>query len=334
MVSDRIPQSPPVIKPIPDNDERPLFSVMIPTYNCSNYLKETLQSVLVQALGLAEMQITVVDDCSTDDDVEAIVKDIGKGRVEFFRQAQNAGSLRNFETCINRSRGKLIHILHGDDKLKPGFYKEIENLFENNPSIGAAFTGLSAIDEKGEVLFDNRYLQNQPGIMDDWLFKISQNQYLQVCGIVVKRSVYEELGSFFGVHYGEDWEMWVRIASKFPVAYSPQNLALYRLHSNNISFARFLSTGQNIKDIKTVIDIIQNYLSAPTEKRKEMKKIARRNFSIYFTGKAQDIYRVHGHTRVALKQAQGALLMHFNKRTLISLIKLYIKVLTNYKSLT
>ena len=326
---DRIPQSPPVIKPIPGNGKRPLWSVMIPTYNCSNYLKQTLQSVLVQAGSLEEMQITVVDDCSTDDDVETIVKDIGKGRVEFFRQAQNAGSLRNFETCINRSRGQLIHILHGDDMVEPGFYSEIENLFKKHPSIGAAFTGLTAIDEKNGFVYHNNHVRDTPGIIDNWLLTIAAKQRVQVCAMVVKRSVYEELGSFYAVHYGEDWEMWARIAAKFPVAYSPCDLALYRVHDSNIT-TRFLSTGQNINDIKTVIDIIQNYL--PAEKKRELKKIARRKFAVYFTKNAQKIYKVHGDKWVAIKQAQGALLLYFNKKTVISLLKLYVKVFINYKS--
>jgi glycosyltransferase involved in cell wall biosynthesis len=302
---------------------------MIPTYNCSNYLKETLQSVLAQAKNLEDMQITVVDDCSTDDNIEAIVKDIGKGRVEFFRQAQNVGSLRNFETCINSSRGKLIHILHGDDLVRPGFYSEIEDLFTKYPSIGAAFTDFSGIDEKGFLLYHNDYIQGYRGIVDDWLIKIAEEQCLQTCAVVVKRTVYEELGGFFGVHYGEDWEMWVRIAARFPVAYSPETLASYRHHDNNIS-ARFFTSGQNIKDAKTVIDIIQKYL--PVEKRKELKKIARRNFSIYLAGNAQKIYKVHRNGAVALKQAHGALLLHFNETTLILLLKLYAKVLIKYKS--
>src|SRR5260221_1768630 len=132
---ERIPQSPPLIKSITDNRNRPLWSVMIPSYNCSNYLKETLQSVLLQAGEPAEMQIMVVDDCSTDANVEDIVEDIGKGRIGFFKQTQNVGSLRNFETCINLSKSKLIHLLHGDDLVKTGFYAEIESLFAKYPSI-------------------------------------------------------------------------------------------------------------------------------------------------------------------------------------------------------
>jgi glycosyltransferase involved in cell wall biosynthesis len=327
-MNDRIPTAPPQIKPIVDSNARPLWSVMIPTYNCSRYLKETLQSVLIQAGRADEMQISVIDDCSTDDNVEDIVKEVGKGRINFFRQAQNVGSLRNFETCINSSLGQLVHILHGDDLVKPGFYSEIENLFEKHPSIGAAFTGLTAIDEKNAFVYHNNHVRDNPGIIDDWLLTIAEKQRLQVCAMVVKRSVYEELGSFCSVHYGEDWEMWARIATKFQVAYSPKDLALYRVHDNNIS-TRFLSTGQNIKDIKTVIDTIQNYL--PVENRKEIKKISSRIFAHYFSNNAHKIYKVQRNKSVALKQARTALLLSFNKYTLKSLLKLYAKVLINYR---
>jgi hypothetical protein len=120
----------------------------------------------------------------------------------------------------------------------------------------------------------------------------------------------------------------VRIATKYPVAYSPQLLALYRRHGNNIS-TRAFSTGQNIKDIQTVINIIQKYL--PVEKRKEAKNMAKKHFSLYFTNNAQCIYKNHGDPTVVLKQARGALNLHFNKSTLVSLLKLYMKVLIRYQ---
>ncbi|HEY4324705.1 MAG TPA: glycosyltransferase [Mucilaginibacter sp.] len=324
---ERTPGSPPVIKPVTVDKERPLWSVMIPSYNCSNYLKETLQSVLIQARGLAEMQIVVVDDCSTDDDVEAIVNDIGKGRIGFFRQTQNVGSLRNFETCINISTGKLIHILHGDDVIKPGFYSEIEDLFVKYPSVGVAFTSLSIIDERSDLISDFRQVQNYTGIVENWLLKIAKKQFAQVCAVVVKRAVYEEIGSFYAVHYGEDWEMWARIAAKFPVAFSIKNLALYRQHNDNIS-SRSLSSNQNIKDLKKVFKIIENYV--PKNKRREIKKIASHNSANYFAENASKIYNVHGNSTVALKQAWGALSLHFNKYTLKTLLTIYIMIFKNY----
>jgi glycosyltransferase involved in cell wall biosynthesis len=84
---------------------------MIPPYNSARYLRESLASVLDQDLGLDVMQIEVVDDHSTQDDPAVIVEELGRGRVGFYRQRENVGQVRNYETCLNRSRGKLIHML-------------------------------------------------------------------------------------------------------------------------------------------------------------------------------------------------------------------------------
>lgn len=323
-MNDRTPQYPPIINPLPQDDTNVLWSVMIPSYNCCKYLKRTINSVLEQDMGTSCMQIEVIDDYSTDADVEQVVLETGKGRVGFYRQSENVGSLRNFETCINRSKGKFIHILHGDDQVVNGFYKEIAELFTKHPGAGAAFTGFSVIDEHNNFLYNNDTISPEAGIIENWLTTIAENQRLRTCAIVVRRSVYEQIGSFFAVHYGEDWEMFVRIAANYPVAYSPKNLAVYRLHDNNIS-GRYMATGQNIKDIKKVIAIIQNYL--PAAKRKAIKIASLKKFSRYFSGNAQGIYKNHRNTQVALKQAQGAFLLYPNRGNFVFLVKLYLKVL-------
>jgi glycosyltransferase involved in cell wall biosynthesis len=274
------------------------------------------------------MQIEVIDDCSTDEDVAALVEEIGKGRVNHFRQEQNVGSLRNFETCLKRSKGVFIHLLHGDDLVLPGFYKEIEQLFTQYPSAGAAFTAVSYIDTNGKIWFHDKRVAENAGIIEDWLFKISKIQWVEPPAMVVKRSVYEKLGSFYAVHYGEDWEMWIRIAAHFPVAFSPSYLALYRKHPNNISTQSLLS-GQNIRDIQKVIEIAQHYL--PPGRRKNLKQSATRNFSKYFANISHQIFRDHDNAKAALHQGWMALKMHANSTTFFSLIKLYVKYMIRWK---
>jgi glycosyltransferase involved in cell wall biosynthesis len=321
-MNNRIPTSPPVISPVSPTENRPLWSVVIPTYNCINCLPHTLKSVLEQDPGPELMQIEVVDDCSTDGDVGALVHEIGKGRVGFFCQEKNRGSLRNFETCLNRAKGHYIHLLHGDDMVLNGFYKQMELLFDQFPQAGAAFSRFAYIDDENNFSPPGKELQSEAGIIDDFLLQIAQKQLLQAAAMVVRRGVYEHLGSFFAVHYGEDWEMWIRIAAHYPVAYTPQCLALYRGgqgHSSSIT-SNSLKTGQNIRDIRKVIEIVQNYL--PEKKRKELKKIAMRNFSRAY---AKASHRIYCHDpRAAFIQANGALKMHQDLKTIYWVMRLYL----------
>ncbi|GGB17239.1 hypothetical protein GCM10011511_46280 [Puia dinghuensis] len=301
---------------------------MIPTYNCSNYLREALTSVLAQDLGAEQMQIEVVDDASTDADVRALVAEIGKGRVGYFRQERNVGSLRNFETCLNRSTGEWVHLLHGDDLVKPGFYKEIESLFQQFPEAGAAFTGYLHVDERAEVLYPNDPLLDRPGILKDWLNLIAEGQRVQTPAMVVKRSVYEHLGSFYAFHYGEDWEMWVRIAAHYPVVHSPRHLAKYRVHKKNITSNYFVS-GQSIRDIARAIELVQDYL--PADKRKLLYDRAKRHYSRYFARTSDMVYHSYHQPHQALAQAKSALQMDMNLTTLFFVCKMYMKLLIRYR---
>lgn len=284
-----------VIPPAEDDRARPLWSVMIPTYNQGQYLREALTSVLAQDPGPDQMQIEVADDASTTDDPEAIVRELGQGRVSFFRQPENVGHTRNFETCLRRSRGELIHLLHGDDHVDAGFYKVMEQPFLEHPEIGAAFCRVRIIDPAGDQINEGRSEQPEPGILHDWLTRIARGQRLQTPTIVVRRAVYELLGGFDRrLTYSEDWEMWARIAAHFPVWYEPRALAAYRVHPAS-STRRHARSGADIRDLRRAIEIISTYLPADraehsarsaleicalTVIRRSHRSLKHRNFSI------------------------------------------------------
>ena len=323
---ERTPQSPPQIAPLPSGCERTLWSVMIPTYNCTSFLEKTLESVLSQAPDASLMQIEVIDDFSTDGDVEHVVKEVGKGRVGFFKQPQNSGSLRNFETCINRAVGERVHILHGDDFVLPGFYEEIDFLFNSNPSVGAAFTNFKYVSPDNGELWTGKQLSESKGILDTIFDTLATGQVIQPPSIVVKRSVYEDLGSFYAVHYGEDWNMWARIAAKYPMAYSPEVLARYRLHANNIT-TRSLISGQNIADTLKVIDLIQELV--PQEKKRKLRKKAVSSYSRYFAKVSDSLHNVS--PDAALLQVNEALKMDVNIYTIYHVLKIWFKRAIRYK---
>lgn len=268
---------------------RPLWSVMIPTYNCAKYLRETLQSVLSEGLGPDLMQIEVVDDCSSSDDPEAVVNEVGGGRITFYRQSKNVGHSRNFDTCISRARGHLVHILHGDDRVAPRFYQELGAAFENDPEIGAAFCSVSVTDEAGDTLYLMPLFRATSGRVDQATRAMALEHPVQTPAIVVRREVYETIGGFHRQlrYCGEDLEMWVRISSRFPIWYEPQYLAFYRTHPHSLS-GTALRTGQNIRDVRVAIDSYRKYL--PPDSAEEITKAARDRIAVWALNIARDAY--------------------------------------------
>jgi glycosyltransferase involved in cell wall biosynthesis len=233
---------------------RPRWSVMIPTYNCARYVGTTLESVLEQDEGPGVMQIEVVDDCSSDD-VADVVSRVGGDRVAFHRQPRNVGHVANFATCLARSRGQLVHLLHGDDAVRPGFYRALGEPLARDGGLGAAFCRYVAMDSDGAVTTEAPLEQDAAGVLDGWLERIATGQRLQTPAMVVRRSVYERLGGFDArLRHCEDWEMWTRIAAHYPVWYDPSPLALYRVHTSSSS-AGDLRTGANVRDLRLAIEI-------------------------------------------------------------------------------
>lgn len=318
--------SPPTVPQIEDSEQRPFWSVMIPVYNSIATLKETLLSVLFQDPGKDQMQIEVIDDGSTDGDVKQLVEDLGKGRVNYYWNKKNLGSLATFEICIKRARGMVIHLLHADDKIRSGYYSKIKTLFEQHPHIGAAFCRYATIDQKGKVLWEHTKETKEDGILQNWLYKIASKQRLQYCTISVKREVYEKLGGFYGVTYGEDWEMWVRMAAHYEVAYTPEIFAEYRVHTNTISHKAILN-GEHVQDMFWVMDTIQKWL--PPHQRKKLRNQSRRNYAYHIINVVNNVWHATGERHLTHRLMLDAAKIYFNRKIFFQMLKVYIKIAIN-----
>lgn len=313
-----------VIQPVQSGQPRPLWSVMIPTYNCANYLRETLNSVLVQDPGSELMQIEVVDDCSTLDDPEAVVQELGKGRVQFYQQPENVGYIKNFETCLQRSRGQLIHLLHGDDCVLDNFYRKMQQLFEEYPEIGAAFCRHIIMDDWSHWQRISRLEQTESGVLSNWLERIAVKHPLQTPSIVVSRAVYEKLGGFDRrmLSCGEDWEMWVRIAAEYPMGYEVEPLALYRDRSNSLT-KNSVRTGQNIRDVRTATEIVRAYL--PEARARELSNKAGEEWASWALYFAQQMI-AKSDTVAAITQIREGLKCSHSGKVIRSAVPLAFKV--------
>jgi hypothetical protein len=292
----------PSIPPVPDGP-RPFWSVMIPSYNGDPHLAEALESVLAQDPGPEHMQVEVVDDLSTHGAPEALVRRVAGDRVGFHRQPRNVGHIANFNTCIRRARGEVVHLLHDDDRVRPGFYARLETPLREHPEVGAAFTRNIYADADGQWHSFSPIERPTPGILENWLNRIASGQRTTTPAVVVRRSTYEALGGFDQTlgRAGEDWEMWVRIATRFPVWFEPEPLAIYRMERPNSLTGVIRGSARLAQDMLLATDSVESYLSSYLEAERAATALrrARKTYSRWVIEAAYGLARA-GRPREAL----------------------------------
>jgi Glycosyl transferase family 2 len=248
----------PRIEPVPAGVERPLWSVMIPTFNRMTYLHRALESVLAQDPGRDQMQIEVVDDCSTTDDPEPIVDAVAGGRVTISRNLRNLGLMPNLNRCIERARGHLIHLLHSDDYVEQKFYASIGGLAAKYPDCAVLASRVFFVDE-AEVI---TWVSERANWMETPTHEVKpmlHNLYHHCPGVVVRRTLYEQCGGFLPeLAAAGDWEMWVRAVHYGGGVMHCQPLADWRRSAEHES-ARLARSGEYVREFLRLSNHLVRY---------------------------------------------------------------------------
>jgi glycosyltransferase involved in cell wall biosynthesis len=223
---------------------------MIPAYNPpTNYLEQTLRSVLGQDPGDSQMQIEVVDDCSPTVDVALLVREIAGERVEVSQTPKNLGLAGCWNTCIERSRGEWVHILHQDDYVLSEFYQTLAKTAERHPDISLLATRSFFVDNENTILGVSPRLcelENGSRRADDFFYITP----IQCPGVAVKRSFYQAHGGFRSdLTFTLDCEMWSRVISNAGGLVTSAVLACYRTSDINES-SRLRRSAKDLHDIE------------------------------------------------------------------------------------
>jgi glycosyltransferase involved in cell wall biosynthesis len=200
-------------------------SVIIPAYNAAPWIRETLESVLAQ--DVASLETIVVDDGSTDD-TAGIVAKYGHC-VRYVRQARRGpGATRNLG--IKLAQGDHIAFVDADDIWLP---KKIRLQSEALQQSGLAwvYSDAYAFDaQTGAVLC--RFSQLGRLYRGDVLKPLFFRNFIGSSTPVIRRTVFADVGLFdseVDLHSKEDWDMWLRIAARYPAALVNVPLARYRV---------------------------------------------------------------------------------------------------------
>lgn len=110
------------------------FSILIPTYNGANVLKDTLRSILSQSY--TNYNIIINDDASNDN-IEELVSSFGDGRIKFYKNETNLGYPLNLEECRKKADGDIIYLMGQDDILGSDALLHTYQAFKLSDEIGA-----------------------------------------------------------------------------------------------------------------------------------------------------------------------------------------------------
>jgi glycosyltransferase involved in cell wall biosynthesis len=222
----------------------PRVSVIIPAYNCAEYIAETIESVLNQTY--RDYEIIVVDDGSTDATRE-VVEGYGDRLQYIYQQNQGAAAARN--RGIRLAKGELITFLDGDDLFLPNKLATQVAYFDANPSVGMVKTGWQIIDQHGKFVSNVEPWHYAPklDLATLVLYKVSRPSAL-----MLHRDWCERANGFntnFAI--GEDLDLMLRLALMgCEIAWIRQIHACYRQHSDSLmsSGSRLRTVMENVMD--------------------------------------------------------------------------------------
>ncbi len=203
----------------------PLVSVIIPCYNHGKYLIESVESVFSQTY--KNFEIIIVDDGSVDD-TRSVAKSL-EGVQYIYQRNQGLSAARN--TGIKNSKGSYLVFLDADDWLLPDALLTNINLLEQNKMAAFVSGAHKKVTDTKEVLEDVSI-----EVTKDHYLHLLQGNYIGMHATVMyQKWVFEKSLFDTSLKACEDYDLYLKIARRYPVVHHTKPIALYRIHQNNMS---------------------------------------------------------------------------------------------------
>jgi glycosyltransferase involved in cell wall biosynthesis len=204
-------------------------SVVIPTHNRSELLKTTLRSVLGQRD--VNIEVIVVDDGSTDDTRE-VVAAIGDDRIQMVGHETPQGVSAARNRGVTEATGEWIAFIDDDDLWAPDkLPRQLEAARRTNKTW--VYSGVVNVNDRLRVV------SGAPPPSPDRMVELLPHYNAMPGGgsnVAVRKDTLTAAGPFDSrLHNTEDWEMWLRLASRYPPAWVAEPLLAYRVHTANAS---------------------------------------------------------------------------------------------------
>lgn len=208
-------------------------SAIITAYNSEVFVAEAISSVLEQTCPVDE--IVVIDDGSTDHTRDIVESFSQRGVRYIYQKNQGPGAARN---CgIRATSGEFLAFLDADDVwLKDKIKIQLDFLSEH-PEVAL----VSGFAWWWNVLKDDRFISGEvpKSIVSLRRDLLVYNKIGNPSRVMLRRSVLMDVGVFSeNIRWGQDWDLWIRIITRYNAAILPKPVIVYRWHEKNLSHTR------------------------------------------------------------------------------------------------
>lgn len=206
---------------------QPLVSIVTPSYNMARFLPETIESVLSQ--DYPHVQLIVMDGGSTDGTVE-ILKGYGE-RIEWVSE-KDGGQSDAVNKGFSRARGEIFTFLNADDVYLPGAVRAAVEAFQAHPEVGVVYGDAWYTNEEGQPI--RRY----PVDAYDY-DRLGTLCFICQPASFLRAGVWAEIGGLNrDLHLTLDYDLWLRVAKKYPLLKIDRFLANSRMYMDNKTLGR------------------------------------------------------------------------------------------------
>lgn len=215
-------------------------SVVMPTYNRGEDIKESIGSVLDQTF--KDFELLVINDGGSDE-VKKIVDSYDSAKIKYFKLDKNSGLSAALNEGILRAKGEYIAYLDDDDIYYPNHLERLTTFIEENNYHDAVYSNAwRCYGERKDNKFveiSRKLYHLRPKEFDrNTLF---QNNYISTLNILHKKSCFNVVGLFNeDLIQLMDWEMWMRFSKNFNFHQLNEITGEYRWHDNNMTIKNSL----------------------------------------------------------------------------------------------
>ncbi|WP_370476805.1 glycosyltransferase family 2 protein [Tamlana flava] len=238
-------------------NSKPLLSVHLLTYNCENYIEETLQSILRQKTSF-DFEIIIGDDNSTDNTPNILNQYAQQypNLIDYRQNITQLGILKNFKTTLDRCRGDYVFDIAGDDYLKQDYaLQKMVDVIKKNPSLGFIDSGYDKLftTTSKVIAFDNDSQIKSSKEYYKHLVLTGQIYPVGICYNRVHLLNFVDFNTYLEMNITiEDYPILVDLVMNTDFDRVDESLHVYRIHTDSYS---------NQKDFKLQLSLNKQMLN-------------------------------------------------------------------------